>query len=312
MLVYLSRLLPLVILFLVVTVEPAAAYKIKDCGPLAEDGINDAAGFITRKMSRIVDSYHYLSAKQRQEIVAKWPNLTIDCADESSTCRKGANGFAQGGPGNQINICYLNLVDQNWGVCALVGLIMHEVGHAHGFRSTQGHNDPTPYIEKHDTMYRMKNDAKELCLEVRPKNQRLPGKERVALGGTCKKNTDCKSGDCEQKVCVCNDDGDCDLNDPSRPICHIRATNTNFCGVDDKKVGQTCSKDGQCASGACQSGRCACKSNKDCPDEGIRTCHKRTFDWNFCGSTSKAIGQSCSVNAQCASDKCKNKKCVKK
>lgn len=354
-------LLPFLLFSLLAAPGPARAFEIKNCGPQATDGVRMAAGFITRHMSTIVDSYTFLSAKQRQEIVVKWPNLKLECEDQVPICRGGAFGYAHGGPGNRINICYRNMVDAGERVCDLVRTIMHESGHAHGFRSTHGHNEANSFVRQNDSMYRMGDTARDHCLAIRPTNDLLPGTVRTALGGTCDKNKECQSSFCEKGVCACNDDSDCpsatlpvchkraskanfcgredkavgercSVNDQcrsdrcqndvcvctenrhctsaDRPICHKQTFKPNFCGSSRKKVGQTCQKDDQCASDACQYGRCACKSNADCPDEGIRTCHKRTLRWNFCGATDKPIGTSCSVDAQCASNKCKSDRCV--
>src|SRR3954465_835981 len=84
---------------------PAAAYEFKDCDSTALSNLRPAANYIRDNMSSIVDQFTFLTDQQRQEIVRKWPNMKIDCADNSSACRRHAwTGHAHGGPGDQVNI----------------------------------------------------------------------------------------------------------------------------------------------------------------------------------------------------------------
>ena len=73
-------------------------------------------------------------------------------------------------------------------------------------------------------------------------------------------------------------------------------------------VGDQCFKDKECTSGKCEKDRCVCKSDGDCPNG--QACYTPIGKANYCASTSKALGASCSKNSQCASDKCQQDQCV--
>ena len=94
----------------------AYAYDIKDCARDAKGNISAAADFIQANMSAIVDQYTFLTEKQRQEIVRKWPGLTLKCTDASQSCQTGSRryGHAHGGIGNTINLCHGNMVEMGY------------------------------------------------------------------------------------------------------------------------------------------------------------------------------------------------------
>ncbi|WP_437303393.1 membrane dipeptidase [Sorangium sp. So ce388] len=110
------------------------------------------------------------------------------------------------------------------------------------------------------------------------------------LGGSCRFNEECESGQCTAVACnaipgrcVCNDDADCD---DSRSYCAMKTPGVggdNEC-VPDKGDHATCTRDGQCASGRC-GGLIA----------GAGWCYT---------PGSKAIGQGCRVNEECPSNRC--------
>src|SRR5262245_14856349 len=83
----------------------ASAYEVKNCPPKPEADITEAAKFVNRNMSDIVDQYTFLSEKQRQEIIRKWVRLNIHCSDNASQCVDAA-GYAHGGAGDEIDLCY--------------------------------------------------------------------------------------------------------------------------------------------------------------------------------------------------------------
>ena len=251
--------------------SPALAYKIKSCDWQAEKNLQPAAEFIRKNMNDITKKYGYLSTQQKQEIVRKWTKLKIKCKDSASMCRKNFVGFAHGGPGNTINICHDEMVDRGYKTCDAVGTIMHEVGHAHGFRKVPGHNDPNSFIRKSDIMYRMGDDAEKLCEDRAAKgkvnNAKLAGKVRTALGGKCSSNKDCTTGKCADKpfkarppgvdigICVCNDDDDC----PGKQNCYKPLLSQNYCSGTNNKIGAACKKNSQCASNKCKKDVCVAK-----------------------------------------------------
>ncbi len=109
---------------------------------------------------------------------------------------------------------------------------------------------------------------------------------RYILGETCKEDSDC-GGD---------------------RYCNNRL-GLNRCLADGTKdVNQSCIKDKECTSGKCEKDRCVCKSDGDCPNG--QACYTPIGKANYCASTSKALGASCSKNSQCASDKCQQDQCV--
>jgi hypothetical protein len=273
----------------------ARADRYKECSVEAEKNLGKAVGFINQQMSAIVDQYTFLSEKQRQEIVRKWPKVKIRCNDDSRRCRGkngiGIKGHAHGGPGNTINVCQDNMVDQGYTVCSAVGTIMHETGHAHGFRMAAGHNDPNDYIYSHDVIYRMGSIASAHCSSTIASNDAFEGTKRAALGAGCRNNSDCSSGRCWVKLdssptevvppgqnrgtCVCNDDGDC----PGGQKCYEPFGKQHYCASTTKKLNESCSKDSQCASNKCERGECVCRKDTDC---GSRKCKTPITGKNYC------------------------------
>ncbi len=125
-----------------------------------------------------------------------------------------------------------------------------------------------------------------------------------ALGASCTKDSQCASDKCEQDKCVCQSNGDC----PNGQACYTPVGKANYCASTSKALGASCTKDSQCASDKCEQDKCVCQSNGDCPDG--QTCYTPVGKANYCASTSKALGASCSQNSQCASDKCEQGECV--
>jgi hypothetical protein len=272
----------------------ARADRYKDCSVQAEQNLAKVVSFISSNMSAIVDQYSFLSEKQRQEIVRKWPNVKIRCNDNSHMCRKkdgiDIGGHAHGGLGNTINVCHGNMVDAGDTICTGVAIVMHEMGHAHGFRKASGHNDPTPYIKKHDIIYRMGNLAASYCSTTATTGT-FEGTRRDPLGDGCRNNSDCSSGRCWVKLdsrpfevvppgqdrgtCVCNDDGDCSGSQK----CYKPFGKQPYCASTTKKLDESCSKDSQCASNKCEGGECVCRKDTDC---GSRKCKTPITKKNYC------------------------------
>ena len=112
-------------------------------------------------MVTLVDQFTFLTERQRQEIVRKWARLDLRCSDSEAQCSRFL-GHAHGGPGSQVNLCIYTLTSSQ-SLCDLVSTIMHEQGHAHGFRMVPGHNNPTQYHRDTDPIYRMGNIAQDAC-----------------------------------------------------------------------------------------------------------------------------------------------------
>lgn len=190
-------------------------FKVKDCDADAKADIEAAHAFVAQRLNGVFNPMTFLTPDQRDEMKRKWPKLTADCIDNRNKCFKEPRlgGLAHGGLGNQINICYYNLVDLNKTLCDLVGMMVHEEGHANGMPRMNGHNDPTPTIFANDTVYRMGDTAESFCFAEaaagRFTNRSLRGKSQLAVGAACSKDDQCKSGKCSSGKCVCKQDSDC-------------------------------------------------------------------------------------------------------
>ncbi|HLL83107.1 MAG TPA: membrane dipeptidase [Longimicrobium sp.] len=106
------------------------------------------------------------------------------------------------------------------------------------------------------------------------------------LGQDCRYDAECISDKCTAALCdvvdgkcICNDDGDCG----SAAYCQDNVTSANEC-IAKKVDGDSCSRDGQCRSGAC--GGCA-----------------DTVGWCYT-PRSKAYGQTCKSDRECVTDRC--------
>lgn len=148
------------------------AQEITNGNAAARADIEAAAAFISGKptptstvghMSQIVDQYTFLTEQQRQEVVRKWVGLNIHCSDSEAVCEGNTTGRAHGSIGNRINICYYTAVRLGHTLCDLVGTMLHEQGHAHGFRMVPGHNDPNDFVRDNDPIYRMGSIAESYC-----------------------------------------------------------------------------------------------------------------------------------------------------
>ena len=120
-------------------------------------------------------------------------------------------------------------------------------------------------------------------------------------GDTCSDDWECTSSSCNNGICgstgaTCDDDNDC-----MSGIC-MMSSGVCACknGVDCLPVGATCSGDFECSNGDCNtSGRCACKSQSDCPNqycdlEGSDNCRPK-----------KGSGASCSKHYECSDNSCR-------
>jgi Cys-rich repeat protein len=289
---------------------PASAYEIKNCPIKPHKDIKAVATFLEDNMSTLVDQYTFLSEKQRQEIVRKWVGLNIRCSDKEGKCDT-ADGFAHGGPGNTVNICYYSF-SSTADLCDLARVIMHEQGHAHGFRKVPGHNDPTDYHYEHDPMYRMGNIAEVFCEDSASAgefaNETLQGGGDRNIGDKCKEDLQCRSSRCSGGECVCNEDSDCGLGQR----CFKPAAAKNFCASTSRAVGESCDRDDECRSNQCEDGECVCRHDSDCPSGQV--CKTPITGKNSCEASddvgAKALGESCDRDSECLSNKCESDECV--
>ncbi len=299
------------LLIALVGAAPAGAYEIKNCPIKPQKDLKTAATFLEDNMSALVDQYTFLTEKQRQEIVRKWVRLDIRCSDNESQCDK-FKGFAHGGPGNQVNICYYSYTTSN-DLCDLVGTIMHEQGHAHGFQMVPGHNDPTDYHFEHDPIYRMGSIAEAFCRSSASAglfaNAPLRGGGDRNIGDKCKEDLQCRSSRCSSGECVCNEDSDCAVG----RRCFKPAAGKNFCSSTSLAVGESCGRDDECRSNQCEGGVCVCRHDSDCPSGQV--CKTPVTGKNSCEESddpigAKALGTACKRDSECLSNKCESDKCV--
>src|SRR5262245_1931163 len=289
----------MVIAAAILTVGTAHAYEIDNCDPTARADIKLAADFLEANMSTLVDRYTFLSEKQRQEIIRKWARLHIRCSDNVNECTS-AFGYSHGGPGNGIRICYYTMVQSKVSLCDLTNTIMHEQGHAHGFREVPGHNNPTQYIFDNDPMYRMGAIAQNFC-ESRASSgaftdAALQGRIR-ALGAACTADEQCASHSCSHGTCQCNQNADC----PGGQSCLKPVSGRNFCSSTSLPIGASCTRDDQCRSDHCERGSCVCRHDGDCASGQV--CRTPITGPNFCqaqsNSGSRPVGSPCQHNAEC-------------
>lgn len=289
---------------------PAGAYDIKNCPIKPRKDLRAAADFLEENMSALVDQYTFLTERQRQEVVRKWVGLNIRCSDNESQCDK-FRGFAHGGPGNAVNICYYSYTSSD-DLCDLVQTIMHEQGHAHGFRMVRGHNDPTDYHFENDPIYRMGNIAEDFCEAAAAAgdfiNDNLRGGGDRDIGDKCKEDLQCLSSRCSGGECVCNEDSDCPVNQS----CFKPVAGKNFCSSTFLAPGQSCDRDAECRSNQCEDGVCVCRHDSDCPSGQI--CKTPITGKNFCEASddvgAKALGAACDRDSECLSNKCEQDNCV--
>jgi hypothetical protein len=301
---------PLAIAALLVTLTgatQAAAYDIKGCPGDPASDIAAAADFLEDNMSTLVDQYTFLTERQRQEIVRKWVRINLKCSDKEGMCDKFV-GHAHGGPGNTINICYYSY-SRFSSLCDLVSTIMHEQGHAHGFRMVSGHNKPTDYHYQHDPIYRMGIIAKDFCeSSISFTDSPLRGGGNRAIGDDCSEDLQCDSSRCSGGECVCNEDSDCAAGER----CFKPAAAKNFCSNVSRDLGAACNRDDECRSNQCESDVCVCRHDSDCP--GGQVCRTPITGRNSCEAAeeigSRALGADCDRNSQCLSNKCESDECV--
>jgi hypothetical protein len=187
--------------------------KLKQCDSVAAAEVLLASRFVSDNLQEILRPMVYLNEQQRVEFARKWPSMVLMCRDDKRTCARNTHlGFAHGGPGSLLTLCYYNHVDSHVEkkFCNLVDTLVHESGHANGYPSMAGHNKPTPAIRASDHIYRMGHDALQVCQrKLGSRNLPLPGSTQRAVGDTCTANDQCAGGLCQRDECTCRTDEDC-------------------------------------------------------------------------------------------------------
>ena len=147
-----SILCCLLVMLCTAPVAFADSFKVKDCDADAAADITEAYRFVSNNLDAIFDPMTFLTSKQRNKMKNRWGKLTVDCIDDKNVCVNNSIviGRAHGGPGNQVNICYYNQVDNGDSLCELVASLVHEEGHANGLPSMRGHNSPTATVFNND------------------------------------------------------------------------------------------------------------------------------------------------------------------
>jgi Cys-rich repeat protein len=295
---------------------PALAYTVNQCDPIAKNDISLAADYVNRRTQRIADELTHISKDNREEFVRKWPRINIVCQDEgtkgkSRKClnEQSTEGFAHGGPGNRVNVCYYNSVDNGGTLCSLVGIIVHEFGHSIGIASFENHNNPDQYVRDNDPVYVMGNRAKALCKTDTAfiTNAPLIGRSNLTLGQACRADDQCKTGRCLGGTCQCDQDGDC----PAGGRCFKPAVGANYCSLTNRAIGDACTRSDQCRSDHCEGGQCVCRRDGDCPQGQV--CRTPITGQNRCEAGddgARALNAACQNNGQCKSGRCEGDRCV--
>ena len=315
---FVRRLLPmaLVIFPLCLAVSPALAYSVNKCDQIAENDISVAADYIDRRTQRIADEFTHISQNNRDEFVRKWARINIVCQDEGPQGRsrqclneQSLNGLAHGGVGNRVNICYYNQVDRGETLCGLVGVIIHEAGHASGFPIFENHNNPTSFVRDNDPVYVMETRAVAFCTADTTfiTDAPLIGRSNLSFGAACRVDDQCRTGRCLGGTCQCDQDGDC----PTGQSCFKPALGANSCLRTDLALGAACTREAECRSDHCEGGRCVCRRDGDCPTGQV--CRTPITGPNRCeAGTDGTLGLNaiCQNDNQCKSGQCEGDRCV--
>ena len=216
----------------------ALAYKIKNCDAKATSEVSKAASFVDQNLSALADMFTMLSKSEREEFEKKWPKIVIKCGDDGpkKKCIRKSHigGSASGGLGNTVKLCYYNLVESSQTRCYLVEVLVHEMGHANGYKRLRNHNSLSDAQKKQDKVYQLGFAANSFCVTQASKGTfqdvTLTGRVNVSLGASCDKDDQCSSGQCYKGKCVCRADGDCTgRNGDDR--CFKPVGKANYCGA---------------------------------------------------------------------------------
>ena len=92
--------------------ERAEAFTVESCsGPQSTDVLS-AASFIDANLADMVADMTFLNNRRQGEVLRKWPRLAIHCVERRGCRDSGVGGFAHGGLGNRVNVCYDTMVDR--------------------------------------------------------------------------------------------------------------------------------------------------------------------------------------------------------
>lgn len=304
----------LIALFLIFSGTPVNAdhFRIRDCPDNALVDLNWAADFIDRHLDMILQQQTVLNTRYQQSIKHDWPRTTIDCANPNrSSCRDDANAFHVSA--NIVHPCWGNIMSRTprWTRCRLVGTILHEKAHEARVPDADPHNEgPSNPEANNDPVYRFGEFVGNYCTTVagtaapgsldRQGLLNIGSSADLPLGDYCDRDDQCRSNECRQGRCVCNDNGDC----PSGHICD--KVGKNECIRAQLPLGAGCERNAQCLSDQCRRGICVCDDDGDCPS-GFRC---KTAGINECIRINGQIGEVCNRNSDCITGKCDRDICV--
>ncbi len=197
-----------------VAAGPAEArQRVKRCDAIAEQELVAARGIVNANLATLTQRLDFLTADERARFAGRWDKVKMACADDRLLCENNAGllGFAHGGPGNTVRVCYYNMVALNQSLCELVGVVVHEKGHADGMPKLSNHNQLTNLADQQrDPVYQMGFAAEDVCRQALGSGDRpLRGAAELDLGDACEKDAQCSSDKCEFGVCTCKRDADC-------------------------------------------------------------------------------------------------------
>jgi hypothetical protein len=230
------------------------AVETRHCSAAQASDVSAVGVLLDAEIQNIADQLSFVSQRNRDELVRKWPKIVVRCRERFSCRDDGHLGVAFPGPGNLINICHASEVESGHSRCDLAGNMVHEFGHANGFPQLRGHNRPDATIFTTDPIYLMGFAARDHCRQVSNAggfiDAPLLGSVGAPLGAACSNNLDCRSKTCRRDRCVCNDDGDC----PGSQTCITLGE--NVCEDTQLPNGASCRRNRQCASDNCRLGTC--------------------------------------------------------
>lgn len=292
----------------------AKPFKVKNCSAAATREIDWAVDFINQHIDTMLARARFIPTKYHSKIKKKWPKSTIKCTTKGSCKKATVGGFHR--LGNNIKLCWDNLVDQQVTRCGLVGVIMHEKAHAANVPIEKKHNSTREYsyIRNIDLVYRFDAVVQDVCDNPPAVSTGSSGGDALGaassaalgLGEYCSKNNQCGSGKCNRGECVCARNSDC--GDGFR--CKKRI-GKNYCIATGADLGDFCKRNSDCGIGVCQKKSCVCKRDTDCRtsfNDNNWRCQNRVGK-NYCQGINLPRGGACKKNSDCNSGKCKRKVC---
>lgn len=200
---------------LLLSTAAARADDVRRCDSTAEQEIAEADRILTQNLSGALGrTTAFLSSGERDELRRKWDRLKAVCMDDRTLCsdKEGLLGYAHGGIGNRVNVCYYNMVARGKKLCDLAEVLLHEKGHADGIKPIDpNHNDPNAHPEaRQDKVYRLGYAGRDECVaRLGAGNRALRGRGDRALDEACSTDGQCASTKCQSGKCVCTEDSQC-------------------------------------------------------------------------------------------------------